>query len=54
MEEASENDGRLGRRPFKDIDREIRAHEILLSRITTMIGEYTEAIGVRACFISNN
>ncbi|XP_031375296.1 actin-histidine N-methyltransferase isoform X5 [Punica granatum] len=44
VEEAMENDGRLGRRPFKNIEREIQAHEILLSQITTLIGEYTESI----------
>ncbi|KAK4761728.1 hypothetical protein SAY87_029612 [Trapa incisa] len=44
VEEAAKNDGRLGRRPFKDIDREVQAHDMLLSHITAMISEYNESI----------
>lgn len=39
--EAAQNDGRLARRPFKDSSREIQAHEILLSRISQLIEEYS-------------
>ncbi|KAJ8765968.1 hypothetical protein K2173_020484 [Erythroxylum novogranatense] len=42
--EAAETDGRLARRPLKDISREIQAHEILLSRFSQLIGEYNASI----------
>ncbi|XP_078445421.1 SET domain-containing protein isoform X3 [Wolffia australiana] len=38
--EASENDGRLARRPLKNRTREITGHRILLSQITSMIQRY--------------
>ncbi|KAK3409030.1 hypothetical protein EUGRSUZ_J01148 [Eucalyptus grandis] len=39
-EEATQNDGRLGRRPLKNIIREIQAHQLLLSCITKLIDQY--------------
>ncbi|XP_056169407.1 ribulose-1,5 bisphosphate carboxylase/oxygenase large subunit N-methyltransferase, chloroplastic isoform X2 [Syzygium oleosum] len=39
-EEATQNDGRLGRRPLKNINREIQAHQLLLSHITKLIDQY--------------
>lgn len=39
-EEATQNDGRLGRRPLKNITREIQAHQLLLSSITKLIDQY--------------
>ena len=44
--EAPQNDGRLARRPFKDSSREIQAHEILLSRISQLIEEYSVSMKV--------
>lgn len=46
VEEAKENDGRLGRRPLHNIEKEIQAHQILLSRITGYIEDYTLSIEV--------
>ncbi|XP_035548011.1 uncharacterized protein LOC109013068 isoform X2 [Juglans regia] len=42
--EAAQNDGRLARRPLSDRSKEIRAHQMLLSRITQLIEEYNAAI----------
>ncbi|XP_030516418.2 actin-histidine N-methyltransferase-like isoform X4 [Rhodamnia argentea] len=39
-EEATQNDGRLGRRPLKNFNREIQAHQLLLSHITRLIDQY--------------
>ncbi|KAF8008880.1 hypothetical protein BT93_J0010 [Corymbia citriodora subsp. variegata] len=40
-EEAAQNDGRLGRRPLKNINREIQAHQLLLPHITKLIDQYS-------------
>ncbi|OVA18230.1 SET domain [Macleaya cordata] len=42
--EAAKNDGRLARRPLKDMSREIQAHQILLSQIVHLIQEYDASI----------
>lgn len=43
-EEATQNDGRLGRRPLKNIIREIQAHQLLLSCITKLIDQYKASV----------
>ncbi|KAI4373025.1 hypothetical protein MLD38_011195 [Melastoma candidum] len=43
-EEAALNDGRLGRRPLKNPDREIQAHYILKSRIAQVIKDHESSI----------
>ncbi|XP_034703706.1 ribulose-1,5 bisphosphate carboxylase/oxygenase large subunit N-methyltransferase, chloroplastic [Vitis riparia] len=42
--EAAQNDGRLARRPLKSWNREIQAHQVLLSWITQLINEYNTSI----------
>ncbi|MQM13725.1 hypothetical protein Taro_046650, partial [Colocasia esculenta] len=42
--EASENDGRLARRPLRSRSREIEAHCILISHIKSAIQEYNASI----------
>ncbi|KAK0593099.1 hypothetical protein LWI29_030947 [Acer saccharum] len=42
--EAAKNDGRLARRPLKNISQEILAHQILLSQITKLTEEYNASI----------
>ncbi|XP_059458750.1 ribulose-1,5 bisphosphate carboxylase/oxygenase large subunit N-methyltransferase, chloroplastic [Corylus avellana] len=42
--EATQNDGRLARRPLKNRSKEIQAHEILLLRITQIMEEYNAAM----------
>lgn len=44
--EAAQNDGRLARRPLKSWNREIQAHQVLLSWITRLINEYNTSIKV--------
>ncbi|KAH7547988.1 hypothetical protein ACOSP7_032709 [Xanthoceras sorbifolium] len=42
--EAAKNDGRLARRPLRNISQEIQAHQILLSLITQLTEEYSAFI----------
>lgn len=49
VEAAALNDGRLGRRPLKNPNREIQAHHILLSRITRVIEDRESSIKVIYC-----
>ncbi|KAL9316952.1 hypothetical protein ACSQ67_013469 [Phaseolus vulgaris] len=44
VEEAAQNDGRLARRPLKDITKEIQAHLMLLSVFIQLIEERNETI----------
>ena len=47
VKEAEENDGRLARRPLRNIHREIEAHKILIARITRLVEEYEVSIEVK-------
>ncbi|OAP01629.1 hypothetical protein AXX17_AT3G49630 [Arabidopsis thaliana] len=42
--EAAQNDGRLARLPFKDGNRELEAHKILLSHINRLIEDHSVCI----------
>ncbi|XP_057799294.1 fructose-bisphosphate aldolase-lysine N-methyltransferase, chloroplastic [Salvia miltiorrhiza] len=42
--EAAENDGRLARKPLKNKNREIAAHQLLLSEMSRLIKDYNEHI----------
>ncbi|KAK1264544.1 hypothetical protein QJS04_geneDACA010514 [Acorus gramineus] len=42
--EAAEHDGRLGRRPLKNIENEIKANQILISKISHMIQNHDVSI----------
>ncbi|KAH6804530.1 SET domain-containing protein [Perilla frutescens var. frutescens] len=42
--EAAQNDGRLARKPFKNKNREIAAHRLLLSEVSHLITEYEKHI----------
>jgi len=44
--EAAQNDGRLARLPFKDGNRELEAHKILLSHINRLIEDHSVCIKV--------
>lgn len=44
--EAAENDGRLARRPLKNMEYEIKAHHILLSQLSHMIQDHDAAVKV--------
>lgn len=44
MKEAAQNDGRLARKPFKNKNREIAAHRLLLSEMSRSIKEHEEHI----------
>lgn len=44
MKEATQNDGRLARKPFKNKNREIAAHQLLLSEMSRLIKEHDEPI----------
>ena len=48
--DAAENDGRLARRPLKNMTREVQAHQFLLSQINQLIEEYSTSIMVMMCF----
>lgn len=45
--EAAQTDGRLARRPLRNIDKEIQAHLMLSSLFTQLIDERSEAIQVK-------
>lgn len=47
VEEAAQNDGRLARRPLKDISKEIQAHLMLLSVFIQLIEERNAIIMVK-------
>jgi len=47
VEEAAQNDGRLARRPLKDISKEIQAHMMLLSVFIQLIEERNATIMVK-------
>ncbi|KAF5203284.1 Histone-lysine n-methyltransferase setd3, partial [Thalictrum thalictroides] len=42
--EALQTDGRLARRPLKNMSREIQSHQLLLSRITHLIQDYDASV----------
>lgn len=42
--EAAQTDGRLARNPLKNINMEIKSHQLLLSLITDLIQDYDDAI----------
>ncbi|XP_060959354.1 uncharacterized protein LOC115708140 isoform X2 [Cannabis sativa] len=42
--EAKQTDGRLARRPLRNIDKEIKAHQILLAQISHLIEDYESSI----------
>ncbi|KAF4386183.1 hypothetical protein F8388_016435, partial [Cannabis sativa] len=42
--EAKQTDGRLARRPLRNIDKEIEAHQILLAQISHLIEDYESSI----------
>lgn len=44
MNEAAQNDGRLARKPFKNKNREIAAHQLLLSEMSHLIQEHDKHI----------
>lgn len=55
-EEATQNDGRLGRRPLKNVNREIQAHQLLLSHITKLIDQYNasaKVLSLLLCVLSS-
>lgn len=47
--EAEQTDGRLARRSLKIKDREIEAHQFLISQITQLIEDYHASIEVKEC-----
>jgi chromatin segregation and condensation protein Rec8/ScpA/Scc1 (kleisin family) len=49
--EATQNDGRLARRPLKSRSKEIQAHQILSLRITQIMEDYNAAIKVKTLIV---
>lgn len=45
--EAKQNDGRLARRPLKDTNKEIEAHQFLISQVTQFIENRLVSIEVK-------
>lgn len=52
--EAAKTDGRLARQPLQDKDKELQAHQFLLSRINQLIENHDVAMEVISLLVWNS